>query len=64
MSEINVLPMVGKAVHDGVVGSQLVFVGSVDIRDAEDCVAATVESNSDVLILLQAWMGSLPVLLV
>ncbi len=29
--EINVVPTVGKAVHDGVLGGQLMFVGPVDI---------------------------------
>ncbi len=48
--EINVVPMVGKAAHDGVVGSQLVFIGPVDIRGAEDCIAAAVEGNGDVLV--------------
>jgi hypothetical protein len=48
--EINVVPMVGKAAHDGVIGSQSVFVGPVDIRGAEDCVAVTVEVNGDVLV--------------
>jgi hypothetical protein len=44
------VPMVGEAAHDGVVGGQLVFIGSVDIRSAEDCVAAAVEGNGDVLV--------------
>ncbi len=48
--EINVAPMVGKAAHDGVVGSQLVFVGPVDIRGAEDCIAVAVEGYGDVLV--------------
>ncbi len=48
--EINVMPTVGKAVHDGVVGSQLVFVGPVDIRGTEDGIAATVVGNGDVLV--------------
>ncbi len=47
---INVVPTVGKAAHDGVVGGQLVFVRPVDIRGAEDCVAAAVEGNADVLV--------------
>ncbi len=34
--EINVVPKVGKAAHDGVVGGQLVFIGHVDIRGADD----------------------------
>ncbi len=48
--EINVVPMVGKAVHDGVVGSHLVFIGPVDIKGAEDCIAVAVEGNGDVLV--------------
>ncbi len=48
--EINVVPMVGKAVHDGVVGGQSVFIRPVDIRGAEDCIAAAVECNGDVLV--------------
>jgi hypothetical protein len=48
--EINIVPMVGEAVHDGVVGGQLVFVRPVNIRGAEDCVAVAVEGNCDVLV--------------
>ncbi len=48
--EIDVVPKVGKAVHDGVVGNQLMFVGSVDIWGTEDCVAVAVEGNGDVLV--------------
>ncbi len=48
--EINVMPTVGEAVHDGVVGSQLVFIGPVDIRGAEDYIAVAVEGNGDVLV--------------
>ncbi len=48
--EINVVPKVGEAAHDGVVGSQSVFVGPVDIRGAEDCIAAAVGGNGDVLV--------------
>ncbi len=48
--EINVVPMVGKAAHDGVVGSQLVFIGPFDMRGAEDCIAAAMEGNSDLLV--------------
>ncbi len=44
------MPTVGKAVHDGVVGGQLVFIGPVDIRGAEDCIAVAVEGNGDVLV--------------
>ncbi len=48
--EINVMPMVCKAVHDGVIGGQLVFIGPVDIRGTEDCIAAAVEGDGDVLV--------------
>jgi hypothetical protein len=48
--EINIVPTVGKAAHDGVVGGQSVFIGPVDIRGTEDCVAAVVEGNGDVLV--------------
>ncbi len=48
--EINIVPMVGKAVHDGVVGNQLVFIEPVDIRGAENCIAAAVEGDGDVLV--------------
>ncbi len=52
--EINVVPMIGEAVHDGAIGGQLVFVRPVNIRGTEDCVAAAVEGNGDVLV------GTLP----
>ncbi len=48
--EINVVPMVGEAVHDGVIGGQSVFIRPVDIRGAEDCIAVAVEGNCDVLV--------------
>jgi hypothetical protein len=50
--EINVVPTVGEVAHDGdgVVGGQLVFIGPVDVRGAEDCVAVAVEGNGDVLV--------------
>ncbi len=48
--EINVVPTVCEAVHDGVIGSQLVFIGPVDIRGAEDCITAAMEGNGDVLV--------------
>jgi hypothetical protein len=48
--EINVGPRVGKAAHDGVVGSQSVFVRHFDVRGAEDCVAVAVEGSGDVLV--------------
>ncbi len=44
------MPTVGKVAHDGFVGGQSVFVGPVDIRGAEDCIAAAVEGNGDVLV--------------
>jgi hypothetical protein len=47
--EINIVPTVGEAAHDGVVGGQVVFVGPVDIQGAEDCIALAVEGNGDVL---------------
>ncbi len=46
--EIDVVPTIGEAAHDRVVGGQLVFVGPVDIRGAEDCIAAAVEGDGDV----------------
>ncbi len=49
-SEINVVPTVGEAAYDGVLGGQSVFIGSVDIRGAEDCVEAAVEGIGDVLV--------------
>ena len=48
--QINVVPTIGEAVHDGVVGSQSVFVGPVNIRGTEDCIAAAVKGNGDVLV--------------
>ncbi len=48
--EINIVPTVGEVAHDDVVGGQSVFVGAVDIRGAEDCVAAAVEVDGDVLV--------------
>ncbi len=48
--EINIVPTVGEVAHDRVIGSQSVFVGPVDIRGAEDCIAAAVEGNGDVLV--------------
>jgi hypothetical protein len=48
--EINVVPMVGKAAHDGVVGGQSVCIRPVDIRGAKDCVSAAVEGDGDVLV--------------
>ncbi len=48
--EIGIVPTVDKAVHDGVVGGQSVFIGPVDIRGAEDCAAVAVEGDGDVLV--------------
>ncbi len=48
--EIDFMPTVGEGAHDGVVGSQLVFIRPVDIRGTEDCIAAAVEGNGDVLV--------------
>ncbi len=48
--EINVVPTIGEAVHVGVISGESVFIGPIDIRDAEYCVAADVESNGDVLV--------------
>ncbi len=58
--EINVVPMVGKAVHDGVVGGQSMFVGPVDVWGAEDCIAAAVEGNGDVLVAAASPDGESP----
>ncbi len=44
------MPSVGEAAHDGVVGSQLVFVRPVNVRGAEDCIAVAVEGDCDVLV--------------
>jgi hypothetical protein len=48
--EIDVVPTVGEAAHDGVVGGQSMFIGPVDRRGSEDCIAAAVEGNDDVLV--------------
>ncbi len=58
--EINVVPMVGEAAHDGVVGGQSMFVGPVDIRGAEDCIAVAVEGNGDVLVATASFDGESP----
>ncbi len=44
------MPTVGEAAHDGVVGSQPMFVGPFNIWGAEDCIAAAVKCNGDVLV--------------
>jgi hypothetical protein len=48
--EIEIVPTVGEAAHDGVVGGQSVFVGPVNIRGTEDCITMDVEGNGDVLV--------------
>jgi hypothetical protein len=58
--EINVVPMVGKAAHDGVKGGQLIFVRPVDIWGAEDCVAVAVEGNGGVLVATASPDGESP----
>ncbi len=58
------MPTVGEAAYDGVIGGQLVFVGPVDIRGAENCTVAAVEGNGDVLVAVAGQMGSLLVSLV
>ncbi len=58
--EINVVPTVGKAVHDGVVGGQSMFVGPVDIWGTEDCIAAAVEGDGDVLVAAESRDGESP----
>ncbi len=58
--EINIVPMVGKAAHDGVIGGQSMFVGPVDIWGKEDCIAAAVEGNGDVLVATASPDGKSP----
>ncbi len=58
--EINVVPTVGEVVHDGIVGSQSMFGRLVDIWGAEDCVAAAVEGNGDVLVAAASPDGESP----
>ncbi len=58
--DIDVVPKVGEAVHDGVVGSQSMFVGPVDIWGAEDCIAVTVEGDGDVLVAAASLDGESP----
>ncbi len=57
---INILPTVGEVAHDGVVGGQLVFFRPVNIRGPEDCVAAVVKGNSDVLVATASPDGESP----
>ncbi len=58
--DIDVVPTVGEAAHDGVAGGQLMLVGPVDIWGAEDCVAAAVEDNGDVLVAAASPDGESP----
>ncbi len=55
--EINVMPTVGEAAHDGLIGGQLMFVGSVALQRLWEAMVMY-------WLPLQAQMGSLPVLLV
>ncbi len=59
-SEIDIVPAVGEVAHDGVVGSQSVFVRPVNIRGEEDCIAAAVEDNGDVLVAAASPDGESP----
>ncbi len=58
--EINIVPTVGEAAHDGVVGGQTMFVGPVDIWGAEDCIAAAVEGDGYVLVAALSPDGEFP----
>jgi hypothetical protein len=58
--KINIVPTVGKAAHDGVIGSQSMFIGPVDISGAEDCIAAAVEGDGDVLVAAASLDGESP----
>ncbi len=58
--EINFVPTVGEAAHDGVVGGQSMFVGPVDIWGTEDCIAAAVEGDGDVLVAAASPDGESP----
>ncbi len=62
--EINVVPMVGKAAHDGVVGGQSIFVGPVDIWGERIALQRLWKAMVMYWLPLGARMGSLPVLLV
>ncbi len=55
---------VGYAAHDGVVGSQLMFAGSIGIRGTENYIALGVIGNCDVLVATAYLDGEYPVLLV
>ena len=54
------MPTVGKAAHDGVIVSQSMFVGFVDIWGTEDCIAATLEGDGDVLVAAASPDGESP----
>ncbi len=51
------MPTVGKVAHDGVIGGQSVFVRPVVKRGTEDCIAASVEGNGDVLVAVASLDG-------
>ncbi len=51
---------VGEVAHDGVVGGQSMFVRPVDLWGAEDCIAAAVEGNGDVLVAAASPDGESP----
>jgi hypothetical protein len=57
--EINIVPMVGEAAH-GAIGIQSVFVGPVNIRGAEDCIAVAVEGDGHVLVATVSLDGESP----
>jgi hypothetical protein len=58
--KIAVVLTVGEAVHDGVIGGQLVFVRPVNIRGAVDCIAEAVGSNCDGLVAAVSLDGESP----
>ncbi len=58
--EIDIVPTVGEAEHDGVVGGHSMFVGPVDIWGAEDCIAVAVEGDGDVLVAAASLDGESP----
>jgi hypothetical protein len=58
--EINVVNTVGEAVHDVVISGQSVFVRPVNIRGAEDCIAAAMGGNYDVLVAAASPDGESP----
>ncbi len=62
--EIDVVPTVGKAAHDGAIDGQLVFVGPVDIRGKRIALQRLWKAMVVYWLPMQAWMGSLLVSLV